>query len=209
MSIHTKGLKFQYNSSNSFAFPDIILEDKEQLLVLGNSGKGKTTLLHLLGGILKSSEGSIVINNKDITGLSPRAMDHFRGAQIGMVFQKPYFVKSLTVEDNLILAQKLGGKKVDRQKIHHLLEELDIHVKVEAFPTELSVGEQQRLSIARAVLNHPALILADEPTSALDDTNTERVSNLLRHSARSQDANLIVVTHDRRLKQEFTMEIDL
>lgn len=209
MAIHTKTLKFRYNESNSFRFPDIDLEDSEQMLILGNSGRGKTTLLHLLGGILAPSGGEIIVNNTDITSLSPRKMDRFRGARIGMVFQKPYFVKSLSVQDNLLVTQKLGGKKEDISQIRRLLEALDIEIKLKAYPSELSVGEQQRLSIARAVINHPALILADEPTSALDDQNTERVATLLRESASAQNANLIVVTHDRRLKDMFTKQIEL
>lgn len=209
MAIHTNRLAFRYNSLNSFTFPDIDLKDKEQMLVLGNSGKGKTTLLHLLGGILPALAGEILVDQVNIATLTPRQMDHFRGSKIGMVFQKPYFIKSLTVEDNLLLAQKLGDKKENKAQIHELLEQLDIHVKLQAYPAELSVGEQQRLSIARAIINHPALILADEPTSALDDHNTEKVSALLRESAKAQNANLIVVTHDRRLKDVFTKQMEL
>ncbi len=209
MAIQTKSLKFTYNTQNSFSFPDLDLKQTEQMLVLGNSGRGKTTLLHLLGGILPASEGEIIIHNTDITKLSARKMDHFRGSRIGMVFQKPYFVKSISVQDNLLLAQKLGGKKEDPAYVHQLLEQLDIHVKLKVYPAELSVGEQQRVSIARAIINHPDLILADEPTSALDDLNTERVSQLLRESTKAQGANLIVVTHDKRLKESFTKQLEL
>lgn len=209
MAIHTSGLGFQYNEENRFSFPDIDLNNKEQLLILGGSGHGKTTLLHLLGGILAAREGRIMINNTDITKLSPGKMDHFRGSRIGMVFQKAYFIKSISVEDNLLLAQKLGGKQEDKLQINRLLEHLDIHVKLQAYPSELSVGEQQRLSIARAVINHPDLILADEPTSALDDLNAERVARLLQDTALEQGANLIVVTHDRRLKNLFAKQLEL
>lgn len=209
MAIQTTGLGFHYNKENRFRFPDIDLGPKEQLLVLGGSGHGKTTLLHLLGGILPAMEGRILIKDTDITRLSPKKMDHFRGSRIGMVFQKAYFVKSISVEDNLLLAQKLGGKREDKNQINELLEHLDIHVKLKSYPSELSVGEQQRLSIARAVINHPDLILADEPTSALDDVNAERVASLLQNTAREQGANLIVVTHDRRLKDLFEKEMEL
>lgn len=209
MAIHTNRLAFRYNANNSFSFPDIALEDEEQMLVLGNSGAGKTTLLHLLGGILPAGEGEIVINNKDITTLSAGKMDHFRGSRIGMVFQKPYFIKSLSVQDNLLLAQKLGNRKEDRAQIRELLKQLGIDVKLQVYPSQLSVGEQQRLSIVRAIINSPDLILADEPTSALDDLNAERVSTLLRESAKAKNANLIVVTHDRRLKEVFTKQMEL
>lgn len=209
MAIHTSDLNFRYNQANSFSFPNIDLETAEQMLILGNSGRGKTTFLHLLGGILRAQSGRISINGLDITGLTPGKMDHFRGSRIGMVFQKAYFIKSISVEDNLRLAQKLGGKKEDRGAISDLLEELDIKVKLKAYPTELSIGEQQRLSIARAVINHPDLILADEPTSALDDKNAGRVADLLQSTAERQNANLIVVTHDRRLKEKFNKQLEL
>jgi ABC-type lipoprotein export system ATPase subunit len=209
MAIHSTGLRFHYNEENRFSFPDIDLKANEQLLVLGGSGRGKTTFLHLLGGILPAMEGRIVIKDTDITRLSPKKMDHFRGSRIGMVFQKAYFVKSITVEDNLLLAQKLGGKRENKNQINELLQHLDIHIKIKSYPSELSVGEQQRLSIARAVINHPDLILADEPTSALDDLNADRVAGLLQNTAREQDANLIVVTHDRRLKDLFEKKIEL
>ncbi len=209
MSVTAKGLLFQYNQSTSFKFPAMELRDGEHQLILGNSGKGKTTFLHLLAGILKPASGIILIDNTDITTLKSRALDRFRGRNIGLIFQRSYFVRSLTVRDNLLLAQKLAGKPEDLQRIREVLNQINMESKIDQWPANLSIGEQQRVSIARAVINEPDLILADEPTSALDDEHAEMVADLLHSTARSCDANLIVVTHDQRLKNRFTKVLEL
>ncbi|MDZ7845755.1 MAG: ABC transporter ATP-binding protein [Owenweeksia sp.] len=209
MALQTSRLHFKYDEANRFDFPDLNLTNRDQQLILGNSGHGKTTLLHLLAGILRPQAGTILINEVNLSELKNRQLDNFRGKNIGLVFQRSHFVKSINVKDNLLLSQKLAGKPEDRQEINRVLEELNISVKLSALPTQLSVGEQQRVSIARAVINKPALILADEPTSALDDENAERVAALLEKSASSQGANLVVVTHDQRLKHRFNKVITL
>ena len=203
MPLKTQGLQFQYNEANRFEFPDLHINQGEHQLILGQSGRGKTTFLHLLAGILTPASGSVFVNNTDITSLSSGNLDRFRGKYIGLVFQRSYFVKSLSVKDNLLLSQKLAGKKENLQEIQQVLEELNIPVKLASMPNELSIGEQQRVSIARAVINNPAVILADEPTSALDDENAEKVADLLEGSAENHKANLVVVTHDQRLKNRF------
>lgn len=178
-------------------------------MILGESGKGKTTLLHLLAGLLAPTSGKIMIGSTDISQFKNRQMDHFRGRNVGIVFQRSYFVKSLNVKDNLLLAQKLAGNKEDPAHVKEVLGEMGIAAKLKQHPSDLSIGEQQRASIARAVLNNPRLILADEPTSALDDVNTHRVSRLLRSTAERHSANLVVVTHDQRLKADFPKKIEL
>ena len=178
-------------------------------LILGKSGKGKTTFLHLLAGILAPSSGQIIIGAQDITNLKSRKLDHFRGRNIGLIFQRSYFVKSLTVKDNLLLAQKLAGKPEDLDHITKVLTQMNMEDKLHKMPSNLSIGEQQRISIARAVINSPELILADEPTSALDDENAICVAQLLEETANNCQANLIVVTHDQRLKDHFKNVIEL
>ncbi len=209
MAVATNNLHFQYNGSPLIKFPDLYLPNNEKQLILGQSGKGKTTFLHLLAGILKPSSGNIKLGETDITTLKSRALDRFRGTNIGLIFQRSYFVKSLTVKDNLLLAQKLAGKKEDLGRIRAVLQQMDVLDKLNKLPSNLSVGEQQRVSIARAVINEPAVILADEPTSALDDFNAERVAQLLENTALSYGANLIVVTHDQRLKKRFKNVLEL
>ena len=206
--IRTKGLNFKYNEQASFSFPDINLGKDENLLIIGSSGIGKTTLLHLLAGLLESNSGSINLYGQDISKLTQHQIDKFRGQNIGIVFQKPHFVNSLTVKENLQLAQYLGNKK-DQNRIVDILSSLDILDKENKKPKKLSQGEKQRASIAMAIVNSPKLILADEPTSSLDDENCDRVINLLKKQASEFKAQLIVITHDNRLKKHFKKSIKL
>lgn len=206
--ISTKGLNFKYNEQASFSFPDINLGKDENLLIIGSSGIGKTTLLHLLAGLLESNSGSINLYGQDISKLTQHQIDKFRGQNIGIVFQKPHFVNSLTVKENLQLAQYLGNKK-DQNRIVDILSSLDILDKENKKPKKLSQGEKQRASIAMAIVNSPKLILADEPTSSLDDENCDRVIKLLKKQASEFKAQLIVITHDNRLKKHFKKSIKL
>ena len=206
--IKTKGLNFNYNDQASFSFPDINLGKDENLLIIGSSGIGKTTLLHLLAGLLESDSGSINIYGQDISKLTQHQIDKFRGQNIGIVFQKPHFVNSLTVKENLQLAQYLGNK-MDQNRIVDILSSLGILEKENKKPKKLSQGEKQRASIAMAIVNSPKLILADEPTSSLDDENCDRVIKLLKKQASEFNAQLIVITHDNRLKKHFKKSIKL
>ncbi|MEL0186643.1 MAG: ATP-binding cassette domain-containing protein [Flavobacteriaceae bacterium] len=205
--IETKSLEFSYDNSFVFKFPDIKLKSNENLLVLGNSGIGKSTLLHNLAGILRPKSGSIKIFDQDITKLSELELDKFRGQNIGIIFQRSHFVNSLTVGENLELAQFLGRNK--KGNIKETLNNLKILDKINKKPKELSQGERQRASIALAIINSPKLILADEPTSSLDDTNCSNVIKILKDQALKYQAQLIVITHDSRLKKHFKKSISL
>jgi len=163
--LRTENLTFAYNSSNSFQFPDIQCTKNQNLLIIGESGTGKTTLLHILAGLLKASKGKVWIEDTELNSLSDVQIDRFRGKNIGLVFQKSHFVSALSVKDNLRLAQSLAGEKKDMEKIKTLLHRLNIEHKLNSKPSQLSQGEQQRVAIARALLNQPKLILADEPSS--------------------------------------------
>ena len=158
--------------------------------------------------MLQSNSGSINLYGQDISKLTQHQIDKFRGQNIGIVFQKPHFVNSLTVKENLQLAQYLGNKK-DDSRIVDILSSLDILDKENKNPKKLSQGEKQRASIAMAIVNSPKLILADEPTSSLDDENCERVIKLLKKQASDFNAQLIVITHDNRLKKHFKKTIKL
>ena len=205
--IETKSLEFSYDNSFVFKFPDIKLNSNENLLVLGNSGIGKSTLLHNLAGILRPKSGSIKIFNQDISKLSELELDKFRGQNIGIIFQRSHFVNSLSVGENLELAQFLGRNK--KGNIKETLNNLKILDKINKKPKELSQGERQRASIALAIINSPKLILADEPTSSLDDTNCSNVIKILKEQALKYQAQLIVITHDSRLKKHFKKSISL
>lgn len=207
--IRTTALSYRYpGSPMEFEFPDIFCGNGEALLLTGASGSGKTTLLSLVGGLKKQNSGTIVIDSTNLDALSTSELDKFRGAQIGFVFQQHYFIESISVWQNLALARKVAGKKVGGE-IDELLKELGIAHKAKDLPSKLSVGERQRLAIARALVNEPAVVLADEPTSALDNKNCEAVVNLLMTEAKLKNTSLIVVTHDDRLKQQFSNQISL
>lgn len=205
--IQTSSLQFQYSSEQKFSFPDINCEQGSHWLVLGQSGCGKTTLLHLLGGLLRPHAGQVIVQNEDITKLGEGTLDHFRGQHIGIVFQQSHLIKALTVEENLLTAQYLAGAKQDKDKIKTILEKLNLGDKLTSKPQNLSLGEQQRVAIARALINDPVLILADEPTSSLDDNNCKEVVELLLEQSKTFNATLLIVTHDSRLRALFDNQL--
>ena len=207
--LETHGLKYSYHTSKKFDFPDIACKDGQALLILGQSGKGKTTLLHLLALLLRPEEGVIRIGNEEATSLSPSGLARLRATQIGIVYQRAHFVNALSVSDNLLISNYLSGKSPDRQKAVYLAEQLGFADHMQKKTFQLSQGEQQRVSIARALMNSPSVILADEPTSSLDDLNCDRVIRLLKEQSAQINASLIVVTHDQRLKDTFEDRISL
>lgn len=207
--LQTRNLSFTYDNQKVLHFPDFHCQKGEQWLLLGQSGSGKTTLLHLLGGLRSPKQGEVEVAGKSLGKLSTTQLDQFRGKNIGIVFQRSHFVRSLNIAENLQLAQNLAGEKPSIDRIKDLLNRLNIGHKLFDKPDALSQGEQQRAAIARALVNRPAIILADEPTSALDDQNCEEVIQLLEKQAKEENATLLIVTHDSRLKERFDKKIIL
>ena len=206
--LKTKEVEFNYDNQMFFKFQNIDLNSNENLLIIGDSGVGKTTLMHLLAGLLKSNSGSIKLFDKELNQMSSYQLDSFRKNNIGIVFQRPHFVNSLTVKENLQLAQYIANKN-DNTRIETILKNLNIFEKSNKKTNQLSQGEKQRVSIALAIVNSPKLILADEPTSSLDDNNCSKVIKLLKKQATDFGAQLIVITHDSRLKKHFKKSIEL
>ena len=207
--ISTKDITFSYHKDHIFHMPDVFCQAGNTLLVTGNSGKGKTTYLHILAGLLKPDSGQVTIDNMDITKLSEQKTDAFRGKNIGVVFQKSHFIASLTVLENLEMSSWLATGKKHTKRAKNLLEKLDVLDQATKLVSQLSVGQQQRVSIARALMNKPKVLLADEPTSSLDDKNAEKVIDLLENLAKEYQAALLIVTHDSRIKQRFTNQITM
>ena len=207
--ISSTNLRFAYSSQKAFRFPDIQCKDNEAVLILGQSGKGKTTLLHLLALLLKPDSGEILIANKPVSSLSPADAAGARAKNIGIIYQKPHFVSSLSVMDNILLANYLADQPQDKKKARLLAEKLGFAEHLAKKTAQLSQGEQQRVSIARSLMNDPNVILADEPTSSLDDDNTQKVIALLKEQSASIGASLVVVTHDQRLKDAFQNRVVL
>ena len=198
-----------YNDTQQISFKDWQINDGEQWLLLGESGSGKTTLLHILSGILKPKQGEVQISDTSIYQLSSKKLDQFRGRHIGIVFQRPHLIKSLTIGENLVMAQSFANLPENHDRVNEVLKSLDILHKKNDYPAALSQGQLQRVSIARAVINKPALLIADEPTSSLDDKNAKAVLELLMQQSGLNQATLVVATHDKRVKDAFTHTYDL
>ncbi|TDE12438.1 ABC transporter ATP-binding protein [Dyadobacter psychrotolerans] len=207
--ISSKNLQFSYSSQKHFNFPDIFCADSETLLILGQSGKGKTTLLHLLALLLKPESGEINIAGNEVSSFTPSQITKVRAQNIGIIYQRAHFTSSLSVMDNILLPNYFAGKRQDKTKAICLAEQLGFADHLSKKANQLSQGEQQRVSIARALMNNPNVILADEPTSSLDDNNCQKVIELLKSQSKLIDASLVVVTHDQRLKDEFANQIFL
>ncbi len=207
--LKTSKIAFSYDQNTRFVFPDLECAKSEAILILGRSGCGKSTLLHLIAGLIELQVGNIELDGEDFGGMPTTKKDQFRGKNIGIVFQKPYFIDSLNLEDNLLLPSALIGLHTDKTRLQNIAERLNIAHLLKMHTHKLSVGEQQRANIARAVINKPKLILADEPTSALDDENCNEVLKLLKEQAEIENAALVIVTHDQRLKSVIERRIVL
>ena len=207
--ISTSNITFSYNKDQTFHMPDLYCEAGNTILITGDSGKGKTTYLHILGGLLKPNTGAIEIDKENMLALSEKKLDKFRGKNIGIVFQKAHFVSALTVLENLETASWLATGKKNSARAKKLLEQLDVVNQANKLPAQLSIGQQQRVSIARALMNEPKVLLADEPTSSLDDKNAEKVVELLTFLSKEYKAALVIVTHDSRIKEKFINKITL
>ena len=207
--IEVSDLSYQYGNGHQLVFPDFRVNQGDHVLLLGESGSGKTTLLHLLGGLLRGYSGSIKIDGIELSSLSETALDRFRGQRIGFIFQKNHLISALTVEQNLALVSYLGGLPNLDHRIAEVLADLDLSGKRRSKISEISHGQAQRVSIARAVIHQPAIIFADEPTSALDDKNCFRVMELILSAARASKSTLVIATHDQRLKDVFLERVEL
>lgn len=181
----------------------IILEDisigldkGDFLTILGPSGSGKTTLLQILGLMDTPSSGEMNIFDRDIKSLSLEEKAHLRANEIGFIFQKPFLINDLTLEENLRLATKLSKKETSKDIIDNILETVGLIDKKLSYPKMLSTGEAQRGSLARAIINQPALIIADEPTASLDRENKLTVLDLLKKFNSEKSVSIILASHD-------------
>jgi len=181
----------------------------EHWLLLGKSGCGKTSLLHIIGGLLKPSAGKVLINGQTLYSLKPAKIDRLRARTMGLVFQKTHLLHTLNVMQNLEIAQYMAGLPIDRKRIKTVLEQLQLEHRLKHYPSQLSGGEAQRLAVARAVLNQPTILLADEPTASLDDENAGKVIDLLKTQAQQYNATLLIATHDQRVKNNFDKILQL
>ncbi|MFW5706870.1 MAG: ABC transporter ATP-binding protein [Bacteroidota bacterium] len=196
-------LGYTYPDGQELYFPSFSCARGENLAILGQSGSGKTTLLHLLAGILGAHQGEIHYSDVAFHNLSSAKQDAFRGKNIGMIFQKHFFLDGISVMENLQAARRLAGLPDDRSYLESLLDRLEIGNLARRKPSQLSEGQQQRFSIARAMACKPSWVLADEPTSSLDDTNCHRFLDLMNLPLTDEPVSWIVATHDQRVKSAF------
>lgn len=202
--INITSLAHTYAQGRKIVFPDWEITDMEHWLLLGASGSGKSTLLNIISGLLRPSQGQVSIHNTNLYTLPARSMDRFRGKNIGIVFQRPHLIQSLNVLDNLELAAVMARVPVDMEHNLSLLNELGIADKAQNYPSQLSQGQLQRVSVARALVNKPDLLIADEPTSSLDDRNAAQVIEMLTMQAKANGAALVIATHDQRVRSHIT-----
>ncbi len=205
--VETSNLSYAYKNGTVMAFPNIGLSPGEHLLVIGPSGVGKTTLLYLMAGLLPPLKGTVAIDGTKLNALSRKALDRFRGEQIGLIFQQYHFIKSLNVSENLLLRQSFPLKGHDKKRGYELTERLGLAEHLDKKVTALSQGQQQRLGIALGLIHRPKIIFADEPTSNLDDENCAKVIDLLKEEAKICQSSLLIITHDQRVKSHFQNHI--
>jgi putative ABC transport system ATP-binding protein len=194
--------------------PSFRLEEGEQAALIGSSGSGKTTLLHLIAGILAPDEGTILYDfgeegSIDIAKLSEADRDVFRGRYVGYIFQTHHLLGGFTALENVQLGMSFTGRPHDPAWAKRLLEEVGLGERLNYKPGKLSVGQQQRVAVARALANRPRLVLADEPTGALDSRTAQQVLNLIRRLCAEVGAGLILVTHDLAIAGQMPRTVEL
>lgn len=174
----------------------------QHLALLGDSGSGKTTFLHILAGLLQADSGSVSVNNQELSLLNERELALYR-RKIGLIFQHYQLLDCLTVKQNILFQHKLNFPGQTASEFDPLVNALGLQNKLNALPHQLSGGEQQRVGIARALINKPQIIFADEPTGNLDQKRSHQVVKLLTELCRERQINLVMVTHSHQLTDYF------
>lgn len=175
----------------------------EQMILLGESGGGKTTLLHCIAGIMQPTSGTIVLDGIELTRLSEAGRDRTRAVKIGYVFQTFNLLPGFTALENVRLGMTFGDGRHDLSRARMLLERVGLGQRLHHRPSQLSVGQQQRVAVARALANRPKLLLADEPTANIDPQNQQRIIDLIRETCREENVALLLVTHSMQIADQF------
>lgn len=197
--IRTENLNKIYEGTNPVHAVNNVnleIEEGEFVAIVGASGGGKSTLLHMLGGLDIPTSGKVLINGKDIYKMSDEERSIFRRRSIGFIFQFFNLLPILTAKENIELAASLDGSEVDSKMVEELVKVLGLKERLNHFPNQLSGGEQQRVSIGRALAYKPEIILADEPTGNLDKKNSEIIIDLLKLFAKKYGITVVMITHD-------------
>jgi ABC-type lipoprotein export system ATPase subunit len=200
------------NSVSALQGVSLKIKKGEFLIIVGRSGSGKTTLLNLAAGLTRPTSGKILLDGTDLWQLTDQQQSHLRSQKFGFVFQFPSLLPSLTVQDNVILPTVFGVKKESvhvHERAIQLLKQIGLEDKLEAYPRQLSAGQQQRVVIARALMNQPQLLLADEPTSNLDEKTELEIMDLFRELHASMGITIMMVTHTRQLVSYGTRAVEM
>ena len=195
--ITAKNIKKKYNDQEVLRGIDLKIDKNEFVVILGASGSGKSTLLNILSGLEKSDSGEVVYDNESISNYSEKQLTKFRKDKIGFVFQQYYLLNNLTVEQNV----KVGANLADNKEYVDIIKDLGLEDKLSKYPNELSGGEQQRVSIARALAKKPTVLFLDEPTGALDEETGRKILEYLLKLKDKSHFTMIMVTHNENISE--------
>lgn len=208
MSLLLENVRKSYREPNGNRLPVLGIQRYElargqQAALVGSSGGGKTTLLNVISGILVPDTGKVIIDGRDIATLHEALRDRFRASRIGFVFQTFNLLPAFTALENVLLGMSFSGRPVDRKYATSLLERVGLGNRLHHLPQRMSVGEQQRVSVARSLANRPVLLLADEPTANVDPSNQELILSLIKDTCRENQVTLLMVTHAMEVANTF------
>ena len=187
------------NQVQALAGVSFSVEKGEFLAIIGPSGSGKSTLLHILGGVDQPTSGKVWMNGQDVYAQNEEQLAIFRRRQVGLIYQFYNLIPVLDVTENMTLPVLMDGRKVNEKRLAELLQILGLKGREKHLPNQLSDGQQQRVSIGRALMNAPAVVLADEPTGNLDSKNSQEIVELLKMSNQKYQQTLIMITHDENI----------
>ena len=203
-----ENLKKSYSQNNSQALeildvPEFRVDEGEQVVLIGASGGGKPTLLHIIAGITRPTEGRIWIDGIEATAFSEVARDQIRASKLGYIFQTFNLLPGFTALENVILGMTFSKGKPDSKRAVELLDRVGLKDRIHHKPGKMSVGEQQRVAVARALANRPRLLLADEPTANVDPQNKQQIVELIRNFCVEEKIALLLVTHAMEVASQF------
>jgi putative ABC transport system ATP-binding protein len=183
--------------------PSYELSEGEQAVLIGPSGCGKTTLLHVIAGITRADSGNVQIDSVNMTDFSESGRDKIRADKLGYVFQTFNLLPGFSALENVLLGMTFASKKISRDRARELLDRVGLSHRMKNRPTALSVGEQQRVAVARALANKPKVLLADEPTANVDPKNQQQIVDLIRDRCQEENIAMVIVTHSMEVAKQF------
>src|SRR5688572_17023104 len=206
--LHLENVKKVFREPDGSPLPILDIREfrvaaSEQMVLVGKSGSGKTTLLHIIAGIGRPDAGKVEVDGYDITKLHEAGRDRFRADKIGYVFQTFNLLPGFSALENVMLGMAFASGRPDEQRARSLLERVGLGHRLTHKPPMLSVGEQQRVAVARALANRPKILLADEPTANVDTRHQQQVIELVRESCRAERVSLLLVTHAPEVADQF------